>query len=206
MPGKYAGLCLAALLVFGAGVFAPLSAEVPEEVQDFWHDFSEAGKATVEGAGELFSAAGKRIREAAAEAAENTGFSAENRETPDNPEGRPVSPVPAVCGVWKYDGGSAQTRLTVREDGTMEAEWSESFGSSTVWRGTWSDNGSMLRFSITEQAQVSFLKERIQDVSLVWKILYRPAEDGRGMWFTSSDMPVDSAGNGFSDGRLFTGR
>lgn len=206
MSGKYAGLYLAALLVFGAGAFAPLSAEVPEEVQDFWHDFSEAGKATAEGAGELFSAAGKRIREAAAEAAENAGISAEDRETPDSPENRPASPVPAVCGVWKYDGGSAQTRLTVREDGTMEAEWSESFGSSTVWRGTWSDNGSMLRFSITEQAQVSFLKERIQDVSLVWEILYRPAEDGRGMWFTSSDMPVDSAGNGFSDGRLFTGR
>ncbi len=172
-----------AAVVFLISVACLLYAEDDSSTLDkAWDDFTSAGKTAVQEAGDFFSEAGKKVGEELSEA------------------GQEQEKERSVYGKWKYDGGKTVTTINIEEDGTMEVSQRQGMTTS-FWRGTCDVSGSSISFKYTETGTREFLSEKTEVSSGRWKIRYSFAEDG--IMFYSGDIPKDSSGNGFSDGRLF---
>lgn len=165
--------------------------EESSALNNAWKDFTSAGKSAVQEAGNFFNEAGKKVEE---------GFSEASQEFEKMTQEKESGKENTLIGKWKYNGGKTVTVITINKDGTMEVEQKEGLKTS-FWRGTYKETGSSLTFSYTETGTREFLTEKIVVSSGKWKIRYSFEEDG--IIFFSKDIPKDSSGNGFSDGRLF---
>lgn len=193
---KSAVACACVFLLLSATGAAADSSDSGSGLGGAWKDFTEAGKSAVKEAGDFFSETGKKLGEDVSEAGKEI-----EKAVDDVAASKAAEKVAAgIVGKWEYDGGKSVTTFTIKDDGTMEVRQKEGF-TSLFWRGTYSDSGSVLTFAYTEKGVKEFFSEKPETASGTWRIAY--AFTDTGLWCSSPDIPKDSAGNGFADGRLF---